>query len=280
MYTPWITATISIPKVLSNVLSVLWKQGNLSCNTLQASSQEGCFLWQKEFPVYFQLAVLPHWGSSRHTKRNFPNIVIKHTSKQIVGQREGHELPGWGTMSYRYFFILTYPQGKAHSSASPYIPGTVLALMKVPTSVFFHYTVFTVCFQFCPMRCSVSNRNSLFAVTELQLCLDTEQPLPLVRYFFPTQRISMRDLNPLCYWFLILWNEITAKNQPKIWINMVKGTSPYNNVGIAGVYPTYNGINGINELRLFVFDFWTKYVEFTVTIFLSRLANMCTYFYN
>lgn len=32
---------------------------------------------------------------------------------------------------------------------------------------------------------------------------------------------------------------------------MVEGTSPCKNVGIAGVYPTYNGINGMNELRLF-----------------------------
>lgn len=30
-----------------------------------------------------------------------------------------------------------------------------------------------------------ANRNSLYAVTELQLCLDTEQPLSLARYFFP-----------------------------------------------------------------------------------------------
>lgn len=39
---------------------------------------------------------------------------------------------------------------------------------------------------------------------------------------------------------------------------MVKGTSPYENVGITGVHPTYNGINGINEWRLFGLDFCTK----------------------
>lgn len=53
---------------------------------------------------------------------------------------------------------------------------------------FFPSTVLTVWFWFCPMRCSVSNRNLIYAVTELPLCLDTEQPLPPVRHIFPTQR--------------------------------------------------------------------------------------------
>lgn len=69
---------------------------------------------------------------------NFPNILIKTTSKQIARQIEGRELPGWGTVSQKFFFLWTYPEGEAHSSAVPYIPGIVSALMKIPTRMFFH----------------------------------------------------------------------------------------------------------------------------------------------
>lgn len=171
------------PKVLNNVLlSRLWK---LSCKTSQASSQEGCFLWQKEIPEYFQLAVLPHQGSSRHTKRNFPNTpknrdqIDSQAKRRLWASRLRYNeaqiafhvdiSTGWSTV----LCCSLHPRDSVNPDEDSHYCS-------------FTHTVFTVWFWFCPMRCSMSNRNLPFAVTELQLCLDTEQSLPLARYIFPT----------------------------------------------------------------------------------------------
>lgn len=60
----------------------------------QASSREGRFPWQKEFPVCFQEAALSHRGSFQQAhcttteRRNYPNTVIKQALKQTHSQEK------------------------------------------------------------------------------------------------------------------------------------------------------------------------------------------------
>lgn len=212
MYTLWITATISIPKVLSNVLFPrLWKQGKLSSITPRPLPRETVSSGKRKSQLIFSWLCY-FTGLPAGTQRAISPILIDKNHKQTESQANGRmwasrlrysepqdTSAGWSTL----LCCSLHPRDSASPDEDSHYCELFLSLSAHSLVLVLSHEMFSVKQKF-------------------DLCCDWTPAVPWhwtaiasCKTLLPRTKIRGNYLSPLCYWFLILWNEVIAKQTNK-----------------------------------------------------------------